>query len=435
MADPGYFTEFWTVPGHLGADPSSNAVRDRLQFKGRVRRVHLPGTPETLDEENELEGRNGVDDAWKKMLTDGKDAWIELETLPEGDDLYLRGVNITFTTGEAAGKQLLLGGMERDKETGGGFLTIGMCYGMDDLPGVLSKVRPGDELTLDNSDYIAIQSYYRHQVPADLSFHAWDQFRKADGSPAIPQRSFVMGYGFTGTGTVQDGDVQGKVIVIQCLMDESTCPWCGDWYRGKVREAKGGEDGFRIYYMQRCMHGDVGLLGNNMVVNYKAALLQALLDMAAWLQEGKEPLKSTVYERVGGQIIEEADPARRLGMQAGVTLTVNGSKCAHVKADGEFVLRAEMTVPENAGEITSVRYDFNDDWSYPAPADHLFPVEGRFTRTEKDSIHGAVSEITHHFDIPGTYFVSVRVTSQRDGKADEAFTQVSNLDRARIIVE
>ena len=29
---------------------------------------------------------------------------------------------------------------------------------------------------MDNSDYIAIQSYYRHQVPADLSFHAWDQF-------------------------------------------------------------------------------------------------------------------------------------------------------------------------------------------------------------------------------------------------------------------
>ena len=411
MADPGYFTEFWTVPGHLGAEPNSSAVKDRLQFADRVRRVHLPGAPESLDEEHELEGRNGVDDAWKKMLSDGKDAWIELETLPEGDDLYLRGVNITFTSGEAAGKQQLLGGMERDRETGGGFLTIGMCYGMDDLPGILSRVRPGDELTLDNSDYIAIQSYYRHQVPDDLSFHAWDQFRKTDGSPALPQRPFVMGYGFTGTGTVQDGDVQGKVMVLQCLMDESTCPWCGDWYREKVRKAKGTEENFRIYYMQRCMHGDVGTLGNNMVVNYKGALLQALLDMAAWLQEGKEPLNSTVYKRIGGQIIEEADPAKRNGMQAGVTLTVNGSKCARVKAGGEFVLRAEMIVPEHAGEITCVRYDFHDDWSYPAPAANLFPVEGSFKRTEKDGVHGAVSEITHHFDEPGTWFVSVRVSS------------------------
>ena len=43
-----------------------------------------------------------------------------------------------------------------------------------------------------------------------------------------------MGYSFTGTGTVQDGQIQGKVIVSQCLMDESTTPWCGDWYRQTV---------------------------------------------------------------------------------------------------------------------------------------------------------------------------------------------------------
>ena len=435
MADPGYFTDFWTVPGYLGADPDSNACRDRLQFKGKVRRVHLPGVPESLDEENELESRNGVDDAWKKMLSDGKDAWIELETLPEGEDLYLRGVNISFVTGEAAGKQLLLGGLERDRVNGGGFLTIGMCYGLDDIPGVLGKVKPGDELTLDNSDYIAIQSYYRHQVPADLSFHAWDQFRKADGSPALPQRANVMGYGFTGTGTVQDGNAQGKVIVIQSLMDESTCPWCGDWYRGKVRESKGGEEDFRIYYMQRCMHGDIDSLGNNMIVNYKGALLQALLDMADWLQTGKEPLPSTVYKRVGGQIVEEADPVARRGMQAGVTLTANGRKCCHVKVGGEFVLRAECTVPEGAGEITSVRYDFNDSWSYPTPPENLFPVEGSFTKSGKNGAQLAVSEITHRFDKPGTYFVSVRVTSQRNGDAADPFTQVKNLDRVRVIVE
>ena len=435
MADPGYFSEFWTAPGYMGADPASTAARDRLQFRGRVRRVHLPGAPETGEAENEIESRNGVDDAWKKMLTDGKDAWIEMEALPEGDDLYLRGVTIAFVTGEAAGKQLLLGGMERDPISGGGWLSIGMSYGMDDLGSVLSQVKPGDELTLDNSDYIAIQSYYRHQVPADLSFHAWDQFRRPDGTPALPQRANVMGYTFTGTGTVQDGDIQGKVILIQALMDESTCPWCGDWYRGKVQESKGNEDDFRIYYMQRCMHGDVTSLGNNMVVNYKGALLQALLDMAAWLQEGKAPLASTRYERVGGQIREEAEPARRNGMQAGVGLTVNGAKCTRVKTGGEFVLRAEVTLPENSGTVTSVRYDFNDSWSYPAPPENLFPVVGSFTATEKDGVRGAVSEITHRFDVPGTYFVSVRIASQRQGDKADPFTQVLNLDRVRVIVE
>ena len=434
MADPGYFKDFWTVPGYLGADPESHASKDRLQFKAVVRRVHLPGAEEGADAA-EIEGRNGVDDAWKKMLTGGKDAWIEVDRLPEGEDLYLKGVNIIFRTGEAAGRQLVFGGMERDRELGGGFITLGMSFGADNPADILAKVKPGDELVLDNSDYIAIQSYYRHQVPDDLDFHAWDQFRNPDGTPALPQRASVMGYTFTGTGTVQDGEIQGKVIVVQALMDESTCPWCGDWYRSKVREAKGNEDNFRLYYMQRCMHGDLESLGNNMVVNYKAALLQAVLDMAAWLQEGKKPLDTTVYSRSGGQIIEEPDPAKRFGMQAGVRLTANGEKCAHVKAGEEFVLRAEMTVPQGAGEITSVRYDFNDSWSYPTPAENLFPVEGSFTRTEEGGISGAVSEMKHSFEAPGTYFVSVRITSQRQGDAADPFTQVRNLDRVRVIVE
>lgn len=433
-SDPGFFEDFWTVPGYAGADPDSSAVKDRLQFYGTVRRVHLPDKPESADEEREIESRNGVDDAWKKMLTDGKDAWIELETLPEGDDLYLKGVNITFETGDAKGMTLLLGDMKRDTSTGGGFLTIGMCYGMSDLNEALSKVKPGDELSLDNSDYIAIQHYYRHQVP-DASFHAWDQFRKADGTPALPQRPNVMGYRLNGTGRPQDGQIQGKVIVIQSLMDESTCPWCGDWYRNKVIEAKGNEDDFRLYYMQRCMHNNSNDSANNMVVNYMGALYQALLDMADWLQKGKEPLKTTAYERVGGQIAEEKDASRRNGMQAGVVLTANGQKCAHVRAGGEFVLRTEATLPENAGEITKIAFDFRDRWGFPEKLKGLFPLQGKVVRTENDGVKGAYAEIIYRFDEPGTYFVSTRVSSQREGNRDEIFTQVRNLDRVRIIVE
>lgn len=48
--------------------------------------------------------------------------------------------------------------MQRTDGVESGFITIGMCYGMDDLSGILSKVKPGDELTLDNSDY-----YYKEK--------------------------------------------------------------------------------------------------------------------------------------------------------------------------------------------------------------------------------------------------------------------------------
>jgi hypothetical protein len=330
--------------------------------------------------------------------------------------------------------QLLLGDMEKDEVTGGGFLTIGMCYGMSDLGEALSKVKPGDILCLDNSDYIAIQHYYRHQVP-DATFHAWDQFRKEDGTPALPQRPNVMGYALNGTGRPQDGQIQGKVMVIQSLMDESTCPWCGDWYRNKVIEATGTEENFRLYYMQRCMHNNSVDSANNMVVNYMGALCQALLDMADWLQEGKEPLQTTLYKREGGRILEEADASRRGGMQAGILLTVNGAKCARVRAGGEFVLRAEATLPEGAGEVTAIDFDYRDSHVFPTRVEGLFPVKGSVTRTEAEGVKGAFAEVVHSFEKPGTYFVSARVSSQRQGREDELFTQVLNLDRVRVIVE
>lgn len=430
--DPGYFSDFWTVPGYMGADPKSSASKDRLQFEGTVKSVRLPEQEENGN--GEPDSRSGVDDAWKKMIAEGKDSWIELERLPEGKNLYMRGVSVTFESGSAAGKQLMMDQVYPG-ENGGGYITVSMGGSGETLRDILSGVKPGDRLTLDNSDYIAIQSYYRHQVPADLSFHAWDQFRKEDGTPALPQRQNVMGYSFTGTGTVQDGNIQCRVIMIQALMDESTCPWSADWYRGKVIESRGNEDDYRLYYMQRCMHGDVTWLENNMSVNYKGALFQALLDMAAWVMEGKEPLRTTVYRRSGGQIEEEPDAARRRGMQAGVRLTVNGEKCAHVRAGEEFTLKAEMTMPENAGEITSARFDLNDNWTYSVPAQGLFPIEGEVKRTEKDGVHGAVSEINCKYEEPGVHFASVRITGQRDGDADDIFTQVCNLDRVRIIVE
>ena len=424
MRDPEYFSDFWSLPGYEGADPSSTAVCDRLMFRTTVKQVHLP---EGQSDGEETEGRNSVDDAWKKMLADGQGAWLEPESLPGADKTYFDGTNITFVTGKAAGKVLALGNILRGEQ--GGLLTIGSTYGADDPVQVLSQVRPGDEILLDNSDYIAVQSYYRHQTPADPSFHAWDQFRDERGEPLLPQRREQMSYTFTGTGTVQDGNIQGKVILVQALTDESTCPWCGDWYRNKVIESKGGEADFRIYYMQRCMHGDTGIMENTMVVNYMGALYQALLDMAVWLQTGKEPLPSTAYRRVGGQIEVEADAARRNGMQAGILLTANGEKCARVKVGEPVILRVEATVPAGAGQVTGTAFDFSNSWAIPTV--NPFPVKVPYILTEK----GAAAELTQVFDQPGTYFAAARVTSQREGNADDPFTQVKNLDRVRVIVE
>ena len=399
-----------------------------------------------------------MDDAWKKMLTDGKDAWIELEEIPgeeisvgTGEDThvktgenglgkagqchnnsrYLKGTNIQILTGGAEGTVFALSSIHDN------CLVLGASYGVFDLAETLAKVQPGDKVLLDNSDYVAVQSYYRHQVPEDLNFHAWDQFRDEAGKPTLPQRPEVLGYDYCGTGVVQNGNLQGKVIVIQSLMDESTCPWCADWYRTTVKEAKGGEQDFRLYYMDRCMHGDVSWLENNMVTNYLGAMRQALLDLSDWVERGIEPLTSTVYERQGGQILPAEEAKERKGMQPVVSLLANGSSCARIKVGEPVRFTAKAMVPEQAGRVTGVDYGFVSDnsLSFEKIEVKAFPYPGSFQEIEEDGLFGAVSEITHCYEKPGTYFASVRVKAQRDGDADEFYTQVKNLARARVIVE
>lgn len=428
MMDPQYFEDFWKVEGYLGADPTSSAVKDRLQFDSVVKYVHVPGevVEESGEEQDAADGRNGVDTAWKKMMYEVEGGWIALEELPQGE-LYLNGCNICVESGAAAGKKMLLSGIEN------GVLMIGSCFGMDDLKEVLSSIKPGDKIHLDNSDYIAIQSYYRHQVPDDLAFYAWNQFRKADGSPALPQRKSVLGTSMTGTGgTVQHGDFQGKVIVIQTVMDESTCPWCGDWYRNTVIKAKGSDKDFRIYYMDYCMHGDEDYLGSSRTVNYLGALKQALLDVSDWVERGIEPVPSTRYTVSDGQILLPAKAMDRGGIQSVVEVQVNGSSCTHVKVGEPVTISVRVEAPHGAGIITRVAYSFKDSTEYVDP--NAFTEEAVFQHVYAEHLDDAVvAETTHSYTEPGIYFVSVLAQSSRD--EEDPYTQIKNLGRARIIVE
>lgn len=431
-ADSEYFTEFWTVPGYMGADPDSSAAKDRLQFSAIVKSVRLPNA---AGERSPEDGLNGVDDAWKKQLIEGNGAYIEVEALPAGNDLYLRGVDMTFQAGAAAGKVLRLGKMIRDPEGEGGCLTIGAIYGMGDLNTTLSAVEPGDKLLLDNSDYIAIQSYYRHQVPADLSFHAWDQFRDENGKPVLPQRNNVMGYGFTGVGGPQDGQIQCKVINIQALMDADTCPWCSDWYRKKIAEVNGSDHDHRNYYMERCMHGDVDARANYMVVNYMGALRQALIDLALWVEKDVEPLPRSGYTLgEDGQIHLTGDIDHRGGMQAEVTLTANGEKLAHVKPGETVTLEINARVPHDAGSITEILL-CPQTVTGSLPVKDMWPVSLTPKPYEENGIHCARASCEVSYPEPGVYFAACRIASERNGNKDAVFTQVLNLDRVRIVVE
>ena len=436
QADPGYFKDFWEVDGYLGADPDSQEAKDRLQFTGVVKRVKGP-----QEESGIREAFNNVDNAWRKQLVDANGAWIELEEIPHGDDLYLKGVSLTVMSGEAKGVQLAMDTMIPAEDGKGGYLIIGATLGMTDLAGVLARIRPGDEIFIDNSDYIAIQSYYRHQVPDDLSFHAWDQFRDENGRPTLPQRKKVIGYGYTGTGTVQDGNIQGKVIMVQALLDESTCPWCADWYRHKVIEAKGNEDDYRLYYMEYCCHGDVAYQECTFMTNYLGALHQALLDLSDWVERGIEPLPPTRYTYDNGQIYVPDTAEERKGIQSVVRLTANGGEVAKVRPGEPVTFRIEVTVPEGAGSVTAMDMAFDEKRHYEKGEEEKILLDDPFTcPVEFEIIPGtgcsrAVGEKVYVYDKPGAHYATVRVKSNRKGDRNTDFGQIRNLGRTKIIVE
>lgn len=430
--DPGYFEDFWKVPGYLGADKHGSAVRDRICMDTIVKLEYVPGKKAQLLEgkaEDGIDVRNGVNDAWKKMISSAgqdTDPWLELETVPqppEGHSLYLQGLFMTVLTGKAAGKRVQVGAVE-DRRI---YLKDG--FGTDNIADTLQLLEVGDEVHLDNSDYIAIQTYHRHQVPGS-DYLAWDQFRDREGNPLYPQRPLLLGpmISGNGTGVQQNGMVNGKVIICAALMDEQAYPWQPDWYRRKIAAVHGedAEKYCRLWYFDNVLHDDSSRSEYELyATTYVAGLRQALLDLAAWVEKGTEPLMSTCYKIHVGEVIVPDSASERGGLQAVPHLTVNGARCVRVKAGEEVRFRVEAEVPSAAGILTAV------EWSFEGETD--FVRKGEWELFDKGQC--GVAETAHVYANPGTYFGVVRVESERNGNRDEIFTQIRNIDRVRVIVE
>lgn len=425
MQDPEYFEDYWKVPGYLGADPNGNAVRDRICLDGKITQVNVPGLKAQILE-GKIDTRNGVNDAWRKMIASEEmddEPWVELETEFLGEDPYVKGSVMIFLTGAAKGRQLQLGRIEGKRV----YLTEG--YGMDNIVETLKLLSQGDEIHMDNSDYVAVQTYHRHQVPS-LDYHAWDQFRDENGDPLYPQQNVLLGPGFCGQGPgcKQNGLIQAKVLIVAALMDEQAYPWQADWYRRKIASVHDGNetDYCRLWYFDNVLHDDrVASVDELRVTTYAPGLKQALVDLAAWVEKGIEPLPSSKY-RVNVGSVEVPDPADdRGGIQPVVHALANGSKCAHVKAGENVQFTANAEVPKGAGTLTDV------EWSFEGGTD--YPYKGEFALTDGGKCGNVKAE--HVFEKPGTYFVSVRVKSQRNGDKNDLFTQVKNIDRVRVVVE
>ena len=413
--DPGYFDDFWTVPGYLGADPPPSLVRARVQHKTTISQVMPAGEAADLGLMLSMSARFG--DSEHEMP-----AAVRLDSQPEGG---LQGATLNVTSGSGAGHVLYVAGVLEE------LVMVG--FGEEHFRAI-AGIKAGDEVLVDNSVYLAAQTYHRHQVPS-TDYTVWDQYRVA-GAPLYPQRPVELGprYARQGAGSIQSGRFAGRMIVVQALMDEAAFPWQADWYRSLVQSVLGSDldDRYRLWFVDHAMHtspfagpDDPRPVRTTRAVSYAGVLQQALRDLSAWVEHGVAPPPSTTYEVVDGQVQVPPTAAARGGIQPVVTATANGGVRTDVAVGETVEFAAVIDVPPGAGTVVAAEWDFEGAGDYP--------VTGSFDDATASYTRLTVTA-THAFTEPGTYFPALRATSHRQGDVGTAFARVQNLGRVRVVV-
>jgi hypothetical protein len=414
--DAAYFTDFWTKPGYLGFDHPEQLAKARLQHTSALAAVITGAEAARLglntDASSEA-ARGGVDTAFRTPEEARRVVAFRLGAAPPR--VSFLGGDLVVLSGAAAGQALPAARLVGDV----------VVLGIADAD-VAAKLAPGDAVRVDNSNFLAAETYHRHQVPGP-EFRVWDQFRDAAGKPLYPQRPMLIGPLFVrgAAGTQMTGSFSGKMIVLESLWDREAFPWQGDWYRSQVRKQLGdrAEDSFRLWYTDHALHGDEPGSGSpTRVVSYQGALQQALRDLAAWVEKGVPPPASTTYRIEDGQVLVPPTAAERRGIQPVVTLRVKGGERIEVAAGQRVHLAGAIVVPPGGGSVVAAEWDLEGTGTYASTS--TIPI-GRTT---------VAVEIDHVFKKAGTYFPALRGTSHRQGDRKTPFARVQNLSRVRVVV-
>lgn len=408
-----YFKDFWEKEGYEGADKTSAEYRDRLRFNTRVTAIEYPKKEEDTK-------HHSVDNSWVNTILGGED-------LPELDfedelpkDAYLFHCRLRVLSGKAKGNEINI------SQINGKHLILQKETGGSRNKNVLKELMVGDEIMIDNSDTIAMQCFHRHQIP-DESYEVYNQFLDEKGDSQYAQLNMLLApmIAINGAGLLINGNIHGKMIGLCSVMDESAYAWHGDWYRKAIKRSGIDEqDCFRLYYHDNSLHDDrAGYLDDPQhQVDYLGTLHQALLDVAAWCEQGIEPLATMNYTIKDGQVILPKTAEDRGGMQPVVEAFVNGEKSVTIKLGDTVSFSATAEVAKNAGRITRAAWDFEgkNDWS----KDEVLVVDGNKVRIE----------CNHTFNKKGIFYPCIKVQSNRKGDVKDIYTQCKNLDRVRVEV-
>jgi hypothetical protein len=412
-SDPQYFEDFWKVPGYLGANPPASLRRARIQHRTTITKV-------LMSDEAKKKGLPVPMLAWGDGGNANVPSAIQVKHMPEGE---LLGASVVMKSGPSAGKVFSISSVT------GGIINLGFEFEQYEFA---SGVKVGETVQIDNSVYLAAQTYHRHQVPTP-DYYVWDQFRGPDGKPRYPQRPRILGpdYNRGNSGSADHSGwirFPGKMILVETTMDEYAYPWQADWYRSRVKEKMGSrlDDVFRLWFVDNAMHGPPppGTRDRTRIVEFTNVLQQALRDLSAWVEQGIPPPASTSYKVVDGQVELPATAARRKGVQPVMTLKANGGARATVRIGQPVKFFGVIEVSPNTGKVVRAEWDFEGEGNYP------------FTGKFKPNASGerATLRATYSFSTRGTYFPALRAAAQRrpDGTP---YARIENLARVRVVVK
>ena len=434
MMDQAYFNEdFWNKPGYYGHDHPESFEGYRIQQPTRIKRFVYTdeavriGLIAPISEAD----RGSADKSWV-AAGGSSDKPVAVELTDPLQIVQFLGGDLVVTSGEANGIAFQLSNINSTMA----------AFGPTVSDGDLAKLKVGDEVRVDNSNFLAVQTIYRHQVP-DGHLAGWQLFEDADGKPVYPQRPMLLGPVFTqgAAGTLPTGNIHGKVILCCSLMDREAFAWQGDWYRQQVARSLGPwtDQNMRLWYTDNALHGDQEdqLDDKTHAVPYNGVLQQALLDLSQWVEKGIEPALSTDYRIENAQVVVPETANERRGIQPVVKATILGDdKKGLISYDGRRIdvkrgasveIKVVAEVPAGQGKVmlAQVSYDGKDYSEKIDLSNAIYSVDG--SRVE--------FTICHQFKDKGTFFPTVRVASQRKVDPSSPFARIYNLDRIRVVVK
>ena len=388
MLDPHYNDDFWSKPGYLGTDPHADLKQERFQFAARVVRC-----------------------------IDGFLKALELTAVPQRD---FSDSHLVVLSGEAAGNSIPIAGINGN--------IIEFQLAADQI--AIGNIQPGDAVRIDNAWALALQTYHRHQVPdfkTGYEMIGWNQFRDAKGDPIYPQRDILIGpLSAAGTaGSTPNGNIHGKMLAIQTLMDIDALPWQADWYHKQVEHQLGPEvcqQQFALWYIDHAQHDNpVTDQETAHTVSYEGVLQQALRDISHWVENNIQP-STTFYEVIDSQVQVAKDAASRGGIQPVIDLSIDGKQAAVIDVGQSVTFKAKIDLPHNAGKVIDAEWDFEG--------------AGKFTNDVQISSPADTITLTttFRFTNPGTFFPVIRATSQRQGNKQTPYGRIHNIARVRVTV-